>query len=257
MRDQIVVEQENGGATGLPNGRKRERSLIEFPYTDLERAVELARALHGEGGRAKISQTALAVAMNQSVSGGTFRGRLSAAKMFGLIGTEQAQVWLEPIGLRILDSTTDAAAKAEAFLRIPLYAAMFERYNGHPLPPPVAIERQMESLGVPPKQKERARQAFSSSATYANFIAHNGRFSKPTQLATSPALPVEHGKNEGARSGEVGRGGGSKSDAPSIPLEYQLIDLLKRQEIGDEERKAVWTLIQFLAGGASADQDAA
>jgi hypothetical protein len=37
-------------------------------------------------------------------------------------------------------------------------------------PPPPAIERQVEQLGVSPKQKERARQSFMKSAQYAGFI---------------------------------------------------------------------------------------
>jgi len=36
--------------------------------------------------------------------------------------------------------------------------------GGNALPPPPAIERQMEQRGVSPKQKERARQTFMKSA---------------------------------------------------------------------------------------------
>lgn len=161
-------------------GRKRDRSLIEFPYSDLERSVELATVLLREGGQAQIEQTQLAVAMDQSATGGTFRGRLGAARMFGFVETEQGRVGLTSLGLRVTDAESTNAARAEAFLNIPLYKAMFERYQGYALPPPAAIERQMESLGVPPKQKERARQAFSASAQFAGYIASNGRFSKPT-----------------------------------------------------------------------------
>jgi hypothetical protein len=54
---------------------------------------------------------------------------------------------------------------------------MFQQYEGHVLPPAAAIERQIESLGVPPKQKERARQTFSKSAQYAGFFHEgSGRF---------------------------------------------------------------------------------
>jgi hypothetical protein len=190
---------------------KRQRSQIEFPYTDLQRAVELVRTLLNEGGQAKIEQTQLAVAMDQSASGGTFRGRLGAAKMFGLIGTELGKVWIERLGLRAMEEQHGAVAKAEAFLNIPLYKAMFDRYNGYALPPPAAIERQMEALGVPTKQKERARQAFIASALYANFIAANGRFSKPSFAGVAPPL-VEIPEQAPADSinggGGVGDGGG-------------------------------------------------
>lgn len=35
--------------------------------------------------------------------------------------------------------------------------------------------------------------------------------------------------------------------APAAPLEYQLIDLLKDPDIEDDQKGAVWTLVQFLA----------
>jgi hypothetical protein len=206
-------------APETPNlGLKREISQIQFPYSDLERSVMLARFVHDLGGQSRVEIAQLAVVMDQSASGGTFRGRLYAAKMFGIIDTEGGEAWLTPLGLKILDIDTRVAAKAEAFLNIPLYKAMFEKYNGYALPPPAAIERQMETFGVPQKQKERARQAFSASVNYAGFIATNGRFSKPaiparvlpgaeeepeTTLseASIPQRPTSHGGGSGAGGG--------------------------------------------------------
>jgi hypothetical protein len=51
--------------------------------------------------------------------------------------------------IRMLDGT--------AFLTPKLFSKMYEQNKGHPLPPPAAIERQIELLGISPKQKERAR----------------------------------------------------------------------------------------------------
>jgi hypothetical protein len=81
---------------------------------------------------------------------------------------------------------------------------MYKQYEGHVLPPAAAIQRQMETLGVAPKQTERARQTFSKSAQYAGFIDEGtGRFVKPAVGSTM---------NETAdpnRSGKPGGGGGS------------------------------------------------
>lgn len=244
MGDTEQTEQASSDASS----RTRVRSQIEFPYTDLERALDLAKKLHSEGGQAKIEQTQLAVAMDQSASGGTFRGRLGAAKMFGLINTEMGKVWLEPLGLKAIDATSEAAAKAEAFLNIPLYKAMFERYAGYALPHAAAIERQMETLGVPAKQKERARQAFAASAVTANYIAANGRFSKPSQIA---AYPPPTDLRQDGDTGSGGGGGGGSGDPPTNEisdkaLEYKLVDLMKDDGVGDDERSAIWTLIQYL-----------
>jgi hypothetical protein len=53
-----------------------------------------------------------------------------------------------------------------------LYEAIFAKYKGYSLPPPKAIEREMISLGVAPKQADRARQVFERSAQQAGFFAH-------------------------------------------------------------------------------------
>lgn len=251
-------------------GRKRDRSQIEFPYSDLERSVELASVLLREGGQARIDQTQLAVAMDQSATGGTFRGRMGAAKMFGFVETDQGKVALTPLGLKATDEQTAAIAKAEAFLNIPLYKAMFDRYQGYALPPAAAIERQMESLGVPPKQKERARQAFSASAQYAGYIAANGRFSKPTlaALAKEDSPAEDNGGGGGGGPGDGGSRGGSggsgqqnqqRIEQPKA-LEYQLIDLMTEPDIDDNVKQSIWALVQYLTARkmkkASAPKDA-
>jgi hypothetical protein len=216
MGDQTELEQgkDQLDASDISTGRKRERSLIEFPYTDLEKTEELARALHATGGQANIDLTQLAVALNQSANGGTFRSRLSAAKMFGLINVEHGAVSLTPLGLRIIDESTAGIARADAFLCVPLYKEMFGRYNGQALPPPAAIERQMEMLGVPRKQKERARQAFSTSAS---------------------------GRNGG------GRDGGSSQDDQAIDRlpSGVLLAHLDPNQMDEAQQDAVWTLLKY------------
>jgi hypothetical protein len=108
-------------------------------------------------------------------------------------------------------------------------------------------------LGIPPKQKERARQAFSTSANFAGYIAPNGRFSKPVAAKAPPLDDHDDGAADDDQGGGGGDGGGGGSDTPPPPvsarkpLEYELVDLLKDQAIGDEHREAIWTLVRFLA----------
>lgn len=202
--------------------RERERSRIEFPYTDLESAVDLVRALQRHGGTV-CEPDQLAGWMDQSPTGGTFRSRLSASRLFGLVETQQGQVSLTPLGQEIVDDAKGRAARVEAFLRAPLYRAMYEKYKGFPLPPPPAVERQMVGLGVPEKQKERARQTFTKSAIYAGFIdQQSGRVVKPgngggAQPAADKA-PV--------KVAERGGGGGGSGDGEP-PLHLLIQGLLK------------------------------
>ena len=104
----------------------------------------------------------------------------------------------------------------------------------------------MQSMGVPPKQAERARQAFAASAQTAGYIASNGRFSKPT--VTPAPVREEDGNGNGG-------GGGFNPPPPPPPpptadkLEYRLVDLMT--EAGDEPEvmKAILTVITFLKTG--------
>jgi hypothetical protein len=241
-----------GAAGAAGTARKRDRTLIEFPYTDLKRAQELTKALADAGGKVWIDQTNLAVAMDMSAAGGTFRGRLSAARMFGLVETEGAKVRISDLGLLVLEEATAKAARAEAFLRVPLYKAMHEAYAGLVLPPAAAVERQMATFGVPPKQTERARQAFASSAQEAGFIASNGRFCKPNVSALPSGEDID-----GDRAGGNGNGAGNEVPSGQVPpvgntpvtekaLEYKLVDLLGEAAGNEEVMSSIIKVVTWL-----------
>jgi hypothetical protein len=186
--------------------QRRERSQIEFPYTDLGQAEELAGKLMERGGGAA-EPAQLAAWMDQSAGGGTFRSRLSAARMFGFITSDRDAVRITDDGRDVLDPDKAPAVRSRAFLRVPLFEAMFQKNSGYPLPPAAAIERQMLELGVPTKQKERARQVFIKSANVAQFIdASSGRLSKPAVSAPAqedlgPPPPPPDDKRHGGGGG--------------------------------------------------------
>ena len=71
---------------------------------------------------------------------------------------------LTDLGKRIVDPETHDGARAEAFLRVPLYRAIFDRYRAVKLPPDPGLESEMVGLGVSTKQTERARQVLQRSA---------------------------------------------------------------------------------------------
>jgi hypothetical protein len=165
-------------------------------------AVDLAKTVRDKAGSScEIDE--LAAWMGQTASGGTFRTRLGAARMFGLIETGQGRVALTQLGRDVLDDSGNGRiARVTAFLNVELFRVMYDQYKANVLPPPPAIERQMEQLGVSPKQKERARQTFMKSAQYAGFIdAATGRFVKPgiaqTETVREEKPPRERGSSNG------------------------------------------------------------
>ena len=221
---------------------KRFRSELSFPYSDLETAVELAQTLHSRAGTSSEADE-LAAWMNQSASGGTFRTRLSAAKMFGLIDTGQGRVTMTQLGRDVLNgSGNERTSRVEAFLRPDLFRLMYEQNKGNPLPPAAAIERQMEQLGISPKQKERARQTFQKSAQFAGFIdAATGRFIKPG-IGSAPK------DDHAGQVDDDGKGCGGGGEPPRIdPIIQGLLSRLpKSGEVWPEIDRKLW--LQLLEG---------
>lgn len=170
-----------------PEKGKREQSQIVFPYSDLKEGVAVAQAIWEKVAAAPCELPQLAAWMgHDSVTSGAFRGKVNAARIFGLVETGQNVVKLTALGRRIVDPQKSAAAKVEAFLTVPLYRSIYDRYAGSLLPNNVGLEKEMAELGVAAKQADKARQAFQRSATEAGFF-HQGqnKLVKPAVAATS------------------------------------------------------------------------
>jgi len=160
------VVEENAAAE-----RTRVVSTIEFPYGDLDDAISVVSAIHDNAGTS-CDTDQLAAYMKHPISSGTFRQKVSSARIFGLVETTRGSVSLAELGRKIVDPTYEKKARVEAFLTVPLYKAIFENYKGHLLPPLAALEREIGKLGVSAKQVGRARQSLERSAEQAGFTAH-------------------------------------------------------------------------------------
>ena len=156
-----------------------ERSSIKFPYNNLVDAVTVAEAIHNNAGITR-TRNQLAAFMNQPSTSGTFRLRLASASNFGLLKSARGDVTLTELGRNIVDPALRDSAMVQAFFNIELYSLLFEKYDGHSLPPTAALQRVIETMGVSKKQTERARQCFRRSATQAGFFKHGAdRLVKP------------------------------------------------------------------------------
>lgn len=162
--DEASAKMSQGG-----DARHNDRSTIAFPYLDLETGVSVAKAIYERAGSGECELHELAAQMKQVVSG-ALRLKTSTARAFGFTEKgNRASFRLSELGRRVVSPAHEAQARAEAFLNIPLYKALYERYRGRILPPTKALEREMGQLGVAPKQTDKARQAFERSAAQAGF----------------------------------------------------------------------------------------
>jgi hypothetical protein len=131
--------------------------------------------------------------------------QLAAARLFNVIESGATGMRLSQLGRMIVDPQRAREARARAFMNVPLYKAVYEKYKGGVLPPDAAFERDIVGLGVAEKQKGRARQVFEKSAEQAGFFEHGkNRLVMPGIAA---AEPIESEEN----------GGGGKPPAPPPP----------------------------------------
>ncbi|MDQ3957043.1 MAG: hypothetical protein M3273_01840 [Actinomycetota bacterium] len=196
------MAEANGMSSAKPS---RERSTIQFPYGDLDDGVEVATAIHANAGSA-CAMADLASYMQQTVTSGAFRTKVNTARIFQIVTVARQQVTLTDLGHKIVDPQRQAAARSEAFLKVPLYATLFDRYRGRVMPPESGLEQDMVSLGVASKQRDKARQAFQRSAQQAGFFAHGrDRLTLPIGLTSeSSAADGTSEEQEGVHAGVGG-----------------------------------------------------
>ena len=204
------------------SGTKRERSSIGFPYQTLDEAVELATVIHKNVGAGECADDQLAPWLSLSQKSSTYRLRIYASKMFGLIESQPPSVHkLTDLGRRIVDSSQEGEAKAEAFLKVPLFLAVFEKYRGNSLPPAAALEREFHTLGVAEKQTGKARSSFERSAQSAGYFNQGrDRLVKPGFAESKAAPPPENqqppDQNNPPQPGGSGNGSGSGTRHPFV-----------------------------------------
>lgn len=217
----------------------RQRSTIGFPYNNLGDALQLAQAIHANAGMGSCDDAQLAVWIGNSPKSSGYRSQLSAARMFGLIETTSGTHKLSVLGRSIVDPQQERTARARAFLKVPLYNAMFEKYKGGILPPASALERDMIGLGVAEKQTGRARQVFERSADQGGFFEHGrNRLVLPGAVTREGEQERDKPDTDPDKGDDRKKGGGGNGEGPSKYLDPLIRGLVDRLPPADSE----WSL---------------
>ena len=187
VAESAETSQDSSQQTNGEGKQEREQSKILFPYQDLDEGIEIAKAIYElHGTSCQFDQ--IAAHLRQSPTSSSLRLKVTTAKTFGLVTPSQGTVTLTPLGSRICDTQQEKAARVEAFLTVPLYNAVYEKFKGVPLPPTAGLEAALVSLGVAQKQKDRARQVLQRSAQEAGFFQFGSdRLVMPAIKASAPA----------------------------------------------------------------------
>jgi len=213
------MSDENGAGTAekiepmaSADAAKRQRSSIAFPYMDLGEAVAIAAAIHKNVGTGSCTPDQLAPWVKQSPTSSGFRMRLAAGRLFGLIDTERGNaIRLTDLGRLVVDPQREREGRAQAFLSVPLFQAVHDKFKGTVVPPTAAFEKELIGLGVAATLKETARRVLERSAEQAGFYATSR--DQLVMPGISPVSPQEasdekKGKNGGGNGGDDGDGTG-------------------------------------------------
>lgn len=247
---------DSSSATAAKNAdekQERGQSSIQFPYLDLDDAVEVATSVFGVSGAGPCEIDQLAAKMQQSQASSGFRLRLTTARLFGLIETDRTGgggIKLTDLGQRINDPSLVRQAKAAAFLSIELYKQIYENYRGKVLPPAAALEREMVSRGVAQKQAARARQVFERSAETGGFY----EFGRDRLVLPAGAQADAGGADKEKPKTKDNGGGGGDDGSVGLNLDPLLIASLKMIPPKGEEWPAAKRVRWFKAFAMNASQ---
>lgn len=174
---------------GTNTQKVRVRSAIAFPYGHLLEAEEVARIVHNDFGYS-CEADQLAARMGTTPNHGTFRVRIATTRIFGAIEVARGgTISLTDLGARLADAGQTEQARVDAFLHVPLYAALYDAFRGQRLPANKGIEHKIVQLGVSPKQAAAARVAFQRSAEHAGFFTHGpDRLVRPALVGSTPTV---------------------------------------------------------------------
>lgn len=235
----------NSGEAVETAGKIRKRSEIAFPYYDFSDSASVAKVVYDTVGVGTCQLTQIAAWVDQSIKSSSFRMQVSAAKLFGLLMAESVDTYrVTELGRKLQDPESAKKAKIDAFLSIPLYSALYDRHKDGVLPPAAALEREIAGLGVPDKQKDRARLIFERSAEQTGFFGYGkNRLVMPGIPAKEAGSPTQEPAEQPSER-STGGGGPGGGDGAGLNLDPLLMALLRKIPATEEgwpaEKRARW-----------------
>jgi hypothetical protein len=181
-------------ASGDDQKKPRGISGTAYAYFDLDSSMEVAEAIHTQGGGAASSDQLAAWLDYKSVNSGTYLSRIASARQFGLIEPVSGGLAITDRGRTILAPVMpddSLNAKVDAFLSVKLFAKVYEQFKGSTLPPEAGLKNLfLQTYKILPDRVPQAVRVFLSSAEQAGFFKTTGdrsRLVKPTPHTKPPA----------------------------------------------------------------------
>jgi hypothetical protein len=140
------------------------------------------------------------------------------------VDTERYEaIRLTELGRLVVDAQREREGRAKAFLSVPLFRAVFDKFKGGVLPPPAALEKELVSLGVASTLKDMARRVLERSAEQAGYYDHG----RERLVMPGVAPPGDH-QSTGASEKGGGISGSGGGGGTGLNLDPLLIELLRK-----------------------------
>ena len=169
---------------------------MKFPYHDLKMSVSLLKFVPSNLDES-ISVQQLSLASGHSKLNGTIRLKISSAKQFGLIDSNDGQVFQTKLGSAIRMRDQDVALLRTAFFNIEMYQKIVSIFREKDFPELIEDQNAIfYGFGLRKSTAQSARIAFLRSADYANiFVPRGGKMrvfaGESREYSSSPAVEQE------------------------------------------------------------------
>lgn len=172
-----------------PTTRKTSvRSSVSYPYFDLTDSITVARVIHENRGTSCTPDQLASELKYKSTLSGTYQTRVSAAKQFGLVRSDNGDIYVTDRARTILAPVFENEAKrlrVEAFLEVNLFKLVYEKFKGTTLPSKMGLRNLFISgFGISEDRADPAIRVFMDSAMQAAMFPNDdqSRLVVPTFL---------------------------------------------------------------------------
>jgi hypothetical protein len=150
------------------------RAGVSYPYFDQDDSLDVARKIQDNAG-GSCSADQLAYYLNyKSTKSGTYQTRVSAAKQFGFVKTDNGQISVTDRAMQIISPVLpeDAInAKSDAFLSVELFSKVYEKYKGTTIPPKAGMRNLLQqTYAITTDRLDPAIRVLFASAEQAGFF---------------------------------------------------------------------------------------
>jgi hypothetical protein len=209
--------------------KTRQRSPFLFPAYSFGTGLDVAKRIE-DGGAGVWSEETLAVNMGLSMKSSGFRLKCLTARQFGLVAKQGDNLVTTPLAKAILKPTSEGEGPnnlRQAFLKMPLFQAVAERYKGQPLPQKDTFLNVLErEFGIEHARVKDAERMLRDSAREAGVLTISG---DKEYLAMPSLPPLSSGKNVDAIKPSSDPSGGVDADLADVRKKYAeyLLDKVK------------------------------